>query len=110
MVLGFQANESGGRIFNINLLAQLLQSCYNWFENVFFRALGLLTEVQVCIPVCLTSREQLSGLFANLKSILINTLYKFYFISIQDFALVYIVNNWFFIPENTINTNLLYKV
>lgn len=43
-------------------------------ENVFFQALSLLTEVQVCIPIYFTSVEQLFELFANLESILINTL------------------------------------
>lgn len=53
----------------MKLLVQLLQSCYNMFENIFLQALVLFTDVQVCIPIYFTSTEQLFGLFANLKNI-----------------------------------------
>lgn len=51
----------------MKLLAQLLQSCYNMFENIFLQALVLFTDAQVCICIYFISAEQLFGLFANLK-------------------------------------------
>lgn len=76
MLLGFQFRE---RVSKIKQLVQLLQSCYNMSENIFLQALVLFTDVQVCIPTYFTSTEQLFGLLANLKNILINIIVTFLF-------------------------------